>query len=73
LPRSSGYGKLPTCRYNYLEKYRLGGATIALFMPRYSKERKSAVLQKLLPPDNRSVTGMAREPLRKTAYGHHRE
>ena len=30
-------------------------------MPRFSEERKSAVLKKLLPPHNRSVPGVARE------------
>ena len=30
-------------------------------MPRYSEERKSAVLQKLLPPYNRSVADVAKE------------
>lgn len=30
-------------------------------MPRYSEERKSAVLNKLLPPHNRSVPDVARE------------
>lgn len=30
-------------------------------MPRYSEERKSAVLQKLLPPYNRSVVSVAEE------------
>ena len=30
-------------------------------MPRYSKERKAAVLKKLLPPQNRSVVQVAAE------------
>ncbi|RAR59831.1 transposase, partial [Onishia taeanensis] len=30
-------------------------------MPRYSEERKAAVLKKLLPPDNRSVASVAAE------------
>ena len=30
-------------------------------MPRYSKERKAAVLKKLLPPHNRSVVSVATE------------
>jgi len=30
-------------------------------MPRYSEERKAAVLKKLLPPQNRSVVLVARE------------
>ncbi|OQX40007.1 MAG: transcriptional regulator, partial [Oceanospirillales bacterium LUC14_002_19_P2] len=30
-------------------------------MPRYSGERRTAVLQKLLPPHNRSVPDVARE------------
>ena len=30
-------------------------------MPRFSEERKSAVLKKLLPPHNRSVPDVARE------------
>lgn len=30
-------------------------------MPRYSKERKAAVLKKLLPPQNRSVVSVAEE------------
>jgi transposase len=30
-------------------------------MPRYSEERKSSVLKKLLPPNNRSVLGVAKE------------
>ena len=30
-------------------------------MPRYSEERKSSVLKKLLPPNNRSVPGVAKE------------
>ncbi|HDZ37858.1 MAG TPA: IS3 family transposase, partial [Marinobacter sp.] len=31
------------------------------FMPRYSEERKAAVLKKLLPPQNRSVVSVAAE------------
>lgn len=30
-------------------------------MPRYSQERKAAILKKLLPPHNRSVPNVARE------------
>ena len=30
-------------------------------MPRYSEERKAAVLKKLLPPQNRSVVQVAAE------------
>lgn len=30
-------------------------------MPRYSEERKSSVLKKLLPPNNRSVVGVSKE------------
>ena len=30
-------------------------------MPRYSEERKAAVLKKLLPPQNRSVVSVAAE------------
>ncbi|TNC79347.1 MAG: IS3 family transposase, partial [Oleiphilus sp.] len=30
-------------------------------MPRYSEERKTAVLKKLLPPQNRSVVSVAAE------------
>jgi len=37
----------------------MGG--IGWFMPRYSKERKAAVLKKLLPPENRSVASVAAE------------
>lgn len=32
-----------------------------LLMPRYSQERKAAVLKKLLPPDNRTVVSVAAE------------
>lgn len=42
-------------------------------MPRYSEERKAAVLKKLLPPDNRSVASVAAEEgiSDVTLYGWH--
>ena len=47
----------------------MGG--IGWFMPRYSKERKAAVLKKLLPPENRSVASVAAEEgiANATLYG----
>jgi hypothetical protein len=42
-----------------LNSYQIGG--VRAVKPRYSEERKAAVLKKLLPPQNRSVVQVAAE------------